>query len=50
MDKVLIEQNNRNVEFYVNDMVIRSHQQATLLCNTKETFQNLAQAHMKPNP
>lgn len=46
MDKVFIE----NVDVYVDDMLIKSRSEATLLCDVEETLQTLAQAQMKRNP
>ena len=45
MDKVFIE----NVDVYVDDMLIKSRSEATLLCDVEETLQTLTQAQMKLN-
>nr|KAJ0218981.1 hypothetical protein LSAT_V11C300130530 [Lactuca sativa] len=49
MDKVFEERNGKNVEVYVDDMVIKSRNEETLLQDAEETLQTLAQAQMKLN-
>lgn len=47
---VFANQIGRNVEVYVDDMVIKIHNEATLLCGIEETFQTLMKAQIMHNP
>ena len=49
MHKVFTDQTGRNIEVYVNDMVVKSRNEETVLHDVEETFQTLAKAHMKLN-
>lgn len=49
MDKVFSNQIGRNVKVYFDDMVINSHNKATLFCDIEETFQTLTKMQMKLN-
>ena len=50
MDKVFAAQIGSNIEVYVDDMVIKSHNEEELLRDVEETFQTIAKAMMKLNP
>ena len=50
MDKIFADQIGRNIEVYVNDMVVKSCNEETLLHNVEEAFKTLAKAHIKLNP
>ncbi|KAK9067241.1 hypothetical protein SSX86_014567 [Deinandra increscens subsp. villosa] len=50
IDKVFKEQIGRNMEAYVDDLVIKSQTEDTLLNDIQETFANLRAANMKLNP
>nr|KAJ0196092.1 hypothetical protein LSAT_V11C700351650 [Lactuca sativa] len=50
MDKVFDDQIGRNIKVYVDDMVIKSRDEETLLQDVEETFKTLVKAHMKLNP
>ena len=49
MDKVFVDQISRNIEVYVDDMVIKSHNEEMLLQDVEETFKTLVKAQMKLN-
>jgi hypothetical protein len=50
MQACLKEQIGRNVEVYVDDIVIKSAKANSLLDNLRETFSNLDQYSIKLNP
>ncbi|CAH1439457.1 unnamed protein product [Lactuca virosa] len=50
IDKGFADQIGRNIEVYVDDMVIKSGNEEELLHDVKETFQIIAKAKMKLNP
>lgn len=50
MEKSFANQISRNVEVYIDDVVIKSHDKAALLHDFKETYQTLMKAQMKLNP
>jgi hypothetical protein len=50
MQRCLQEQIGRNVHAYVDDVVVKTKQSATLLDDLKETFANLRRYRMKLNP
>ena len=50
MDKVFVDQIGRNIEVYVDDLVIKSRDEETLLQDVEESFKTLAKAQMKLNP
>ena len=50
MDKIFAEQIGRNIEDYIDDMVIKSSNEETLLKDVEETFQVLIKSQMKLNP
>lgn len=50
MDKVFADQSSRNVEVYLNDMVIKFHDEEALIHDIEETFQTMTKAQMKLNP
>nr|GEW95853.1 reverse transcriptase domain-containing protein [Tanacetum cinerariifolium] len=50
MDNVFISQLGRNIEIYVDDMVIKSKNEANLISDVAETFDTLRKANMKLNP
>ncbi|CAH1413246.1 unnamed protein product [Lactuca virosa] len=50
MDKISADQIGRNIEVYVDDMVIKSRNEETLLHDVEETLKTLAKAQMKLNP
>ena len=50
MQACLKEQIGRNVQVYVDDIVIMTKDGATLLDNLRETFDNLNRYHIKLNP
>nr|KAJ0213107.1 hypothetical protein LSAT_V11C400217080 [Lactuca sativa] len=49
MDKVFIDLIGRNIEVYVDDTVIKSRDEETLLQDVEETVRTLAKAQMKLN-
>ena len=49
MDKIFADQIGRNIEVYIDDMVIKSRNEETLLHNVEETIKMLAKAQMKLN-
>ena len=50
MQNCLIWQISRNVEVYVDDIVIKSAEGSSLLTNLAETFQSLRAYNIKLNP
>jgi len=50
MNKMFSEQIGRNMEVYVDDMLIKSKEELTYLDDLKETFTTLKQYQMKLNP
>lgn len=50
MDKVFANKIVRNVDVYVYEMIIKIHNEATLLLDIEETFQTLTRTQMKLNP
>ncbi|GJV13465.1 reverse transcriptase domain-containing protein [Tanacetum coccineum] len=50
MDKAFDSQVGRNIEVYVNDLVIKSHTEAEMLRDIDETFRTLRKINMKLNP
>ncbi|GJR65821.1 reverse transcriptase domain-containing protein [Tanacetum coccineum] len=50
VDKVFASQIKRNMEAYVNDMVIKSMDEEDMLLDIKETFKRLQKINMKLNP
>ena len=50
MQKCLHDQIGRNVQVYVDDIVIKTKKRDTLLDDLRETFDNLRKYRMKLNP
>nr|GEV82068.1 reverse transcriptase domain-containing protein [Tanacetum cinerariifolium] len=50
MDKAFESQMERNIEVYVDDLVIKSHTEAEMVRDIEETFQTLRKINMKLNP
>ncbi|XP_076891522.1 uncharacterized protein LOC143542952 [Bidens hawaiensis] len=50
MNQLFEEQRDRNVEIYVDDLVIKSKHEEGMLRDIRETFQTLRRANMKLNP
>ncbi|GJU11947.1 reverse transcriptase domain-containing protein [Tanacetum coccineum] len=50
VDKAFEKQVGRDLEVYVNDLVIKSHTEAELLRDIEETFRMLRKINMKLNP
>ena len=50
VNKIFSEQIGRNMEVYVDDMLIKSKEELTHLDDLKETFATLRQYQMKLNP
>ena len=50
VNKMFSEQIGRNMEVYVDDMLIKSKEELTHLDDLKETFATLRQYQMKLNP
>ncbi|XP_071739859.1 uncharacterized protein [Rutidosis leptorrhynchoides] len=50
IDKTFKDQIGRNVEAYVDDIVIKSHTEDSMLRDTLETFESLRKVNMKLNP
>ncbi|GJT92023.1 reverse transcriptase domain-containing protein [Tanacetum coccineum] len=50
VDKAFEKQIGRNLEVYVDDLVIKSHTENELLRDIEETFHNLRKINMKLNP
>nr|GEV76593.1 reverse transcriptase domain-containing protein [Tanacetum cinerariifolium] len=50
VDKAFASQIGRNIEVYVDDLVIKSHTEAEMLRDIGETFRSLQKINMKLNP
>nr|GEY53890.1 reverse transcriptase domain-containing protein [Tanacetum cinerariifolium] len=50
MDKAFESQMGRNIEVYVDDLVVKSHTEAEMVRDVEETFQTLRKINMKLNP
>ena len=50
VDKMFSKQIGRNMEMYVDDMLVKSKEELAYLDNLKETFTTLKQYQMKLNP
>nr|GEY98353.1 reverse transcriptase domain-containing protein [Tanacetum cinerariifolium] len=50
MDKAFKNQMGRNIEVYVDDLVVKSHTEAEMVRDIEETFQTLRKINMKLNP
>nr|GFC29453.1 reverse transcriptase domain-containing protein [Tanacetum cinerariifolium] len=50
MDKAFENQMGRNIEVYVDDLVIKSHTETEMVRDISETFQTLRKINMKLNP
>nr|GEY05549.1 reverse transcriptase domain-containing protein [Tanacetum cinerariifolium] len=50
MDKAFESQMGRNIKVYVDDLVVKSHTEAEMVRDIKETFQTLRKINMKLNP
>nr|GEZ75171.1 reverse transcriptase domain-containing protein [Tanacetum cinerariifolium] len=50
MDKVFKNHMGRNIEVYVDDLVVKSHTEAEMVRDIEETFQTLRKINMKLNP
>nr|GEX54684.1 reverse transcriptase domain-containing protein [Tanacetum cinerariifolium] len=50
MDKAFESQIGRNIEVYVDDLVVKSHTEAEMVRDIEETFQTLRKINMKLNP
>ncbi|GJY01717.1 reverse transcriptase domain-containing protein [Tanacetum coccineum] len=50
VDKAFKKQIGRNLEVYVDDLVIKSHTEHEILRDVEETFHNLRRINMKLNP
>jgi hypothetical protein len=50
VDRIFAEQIGRNMEAYVDDLVIKSASAEDILKDVKETFMNLRKVNMKLNP
>ncbi|GKB70771.1 reverse transcriptase domain-containing protein, partial [Tanacetum coccineum] len=50
VDKAFEKQIGRNLEVYVDDLVIKSHTEREILKDVEETFHNLRRINMKLNP
>nr|GEX13818.1 reverse transcriptase domain-containing protein [Tanacetum cinerariifolium] len=50
VDKALNSQVGRNIEVYINDLVIKSHTKTEMLRDIDETFRTLRKINMKLNP
>nr|GEU32707.1 reverse transcriptase domain-containing protein [Tanacetum cinerariifolium] len=50
MDKAFESQMGRNIEVYVNDLVVKSHTEAEMMRDIEETFQTLRKINIKLNP
>ncbi|KAI3794811.1 hypothetical protein L1987_37450 [Smallanthus sonchifolius] len=50
MDKVFAPQIGKNLEIYVDDLVIKSHTEMDLLADIKETFKRLKESRIMLNP
>nr|GEY54385.1 reverse transcriptase domain-containing protein [Tanacetum cinerariifolium] len=50
MDKVFEGQIGRNIEVYVDDLVVKSYKEAEMMRDIEETFRTLRKVNMKLNP
>nr|GEZ00687.1 reverse transcriptase domain-containing protein [Tanacetum cinerariifolium] len=50
MDKAFENQMGRNIEVYVDDLVVKSHTETEMVRDIAETFQTLRKINMKLNP
>nr|GFC03185.1 reverse transcriptase domain-containing protein [Tanacetum cinerariifolium] len=50
MDKAFESQVGRNIEVYVDDLVVKSHTKAEMVRDIEETFRTLRKVNMKLNP
>nr|GEU60356.1 reverse transcriptase domain-containing protein [Tanacetum cinerariifolium] len=50
MEKAFESQMGRNIEEYVDDLVVKSHTEAEMVRDIEETFQTLRKINMKLNP
>nr|GEV02124.1 reverse transcriptase domain-containing protein [Tanacetum cinerariifolium] len=50
MDKAFESQMGRNIEVYVDDLVVKSHTEAEMVRDIEKTFQTLRKINMKLNP
>nr|GEZ49752.1 reverse transcriptase domain-containing protein [Tanacetum cinerariifolium] len=50
MDKAFESQMGRNIEVYVDDLVVKSHTEAEMVRDIEETFQTQRKINMKLNP
>nr|GEZ24283.1 reverse transcriptase domain-containing protein [Tanacetum cinerariifolium] len=50
MDKAFESQVGRNIEVYVDDLVVKSHTEAEMVRDIEETFRTLRKVNMKLNP
>ena len=50
IQKCLLTQISRNVEAYMDDIVVKSHKSSDLLADLAETFANLRRYEIKLNP
>ena len=50
MQKCLHDQIGKDVQVYVDDIVIKTKEKATLIDDLRETFANLRRFRMKLNP
>nr|GFB59271.1 reverse transcriptase domain-containing protein [Tanacetum cinerariifolium] len=50
MDKAFKSQMGRNIEVYLDDLVVKSHTEAEMVRDIKETFRTLRKINMKLNP
>nr|GEU57138.1 reverse transcriptase domain-containing protein [Tanacetum cinerariifolium] len=50
MDKAFESQMGRNIEVYVDDLLVKSHTEAEMVRDIKETFETLRKINMKLNP
>nr|GEZ59180.1 reverse transcriptase domain-containing protein [Tanacetum cinerariifolium] len=50
MDKAFKSQMGRNIEVYVDDLVVKSHTEVEMVRDIEETFQTLCKINMKLNP
>nr|GFC19162.1 reverse transcriptase domain-containing protein [Tanacetum cinerariifolium] len=50
MDKAFESQMGRNIEVYVDDLVVKSHTEVEMVRDIEETFQTLCKINMKLNP
>nr|GEV54551.1 reverse transcriptase domain-containing protein [Tanacetum cinerariifolium] len=50
MDKAFESQTGRNIEVYMDDLVVKSHTEAEMVRDIEETFQALRKINMKLNP